>query len=329
MTPVTVEPSADLNSHRPAATLLYVTASRPAPLDWALFCFCVATWGSAYAAVHVGLDFGAWPWLVVAGRLWLAAILLNIILWVRRALKQEPPPTPGQQGKLALMGVLGACAPFALFAYAQLEAPSGLVGLYSAVTPILVAGLAPFIAPEDRLTPAKAAGVLLGFAGVAVLMGPAALEGLGSASLLAQAAAALGAVCYAGNTLVARAGRPIPALESAASWTFYGALIATPFAFWTAPAAGAIQWQAYAAIGFLALFPTALASIAYFYLIRSTGVVFVTQTNYLLPLWALALGAIALREPLGMGAIAAFLLIVAGLFIAQEGWRYLRLRPAA
>lgn len=306
-----------------------MTASRPTPLDWALFFFCVATWGSAYAAVHVGLDFGATPWVIVAGRLWAAAILLNLILFARRELKQEPPATKGQQWKLALMGVLGAAAPFALFSFAQLEAPSGLVGLYSAVTPILVAALAPIIAPEDRLTPAKAIGVLLGFAGVAVLMGPAALEGLGSASMIAQGAAALGAVCYAGNTLVARMGKPIPALESAATWTFYGALVATPFALMTAPPLEAIDWRAWAAIGFLALFPTALASIAYFYLIRSTGVVFVTQTNYLLPLWALALGAIALNEPLGPNAIAAFLLIVAGLFIAQEGWRYLRMRPAA
>lgn len=306
-----------------------MTASRPTPLDWALFFFCVATWGSAYAAVHVGLAFGGAPWLIVACRLWLAALFLNGLLWIRRAAKLEPPPVRGQQVKLAMMGILGAAAPFALFSYAQLAAPSGLVGLYSAVTPILVAGIAPFISPEDRLTPAKALGVLMGFAGVAVLMGPAALEGLGSASMLAQAAAALGAVCYAGNTLVARAGKPIPALESAAAWTFYGALIATPFAIITAPPLEEIQWQAFAAIGFLALFPTALASIAYFYLIRSTGAVFVTQTNYLMPLWALTLGAIAFNEPLGMNAIAAFLLIVAGLFVAQEGWRYLRMRPVA
>jgi len=302
-------------------------AHRPTPLDWALFFFCVATWGSAYAAVHVGLEYGATPWVIVAGRLWAATIILNLLLYVRRAQGKEAPATPGVQIKLALMGVLGAAAPFALFSFAQLEAPSGVVGLYSAVTPILVAAFAPLVAPEDRPTPAKMAGVALGFAGVAVLMGPAALEGIGSASLLAQAAAALGAACYAVNTLVARAGRAIPALEAAAVWTLYGALFATPFAIASAPGAH-VEPIAWAAIAFLALFPTALASIAYFYLIRSTGPVFVTQTNYLLPLWALALGAIAFGEEIGANAVLAFVLIVLGLFVAQEGWRMLRARRA-
>ncbi len=300
--------------------------ARPSARDWALFLFCVATWGSAYAAVHIALRAGASPWLIVAGRLWLATIVLNGVLWLRRARGLEPPATKGVQWKLALMGVLGAAAPFALFSFAQLNAPSGLVGLYSAVTPILVAGLAPLVAPEDRPTPAKMFGVLMGFAGVAVLMGPAALEGLGSASLLSQAAAALGAVCYAANTLIARAGKPVPAFESAAVWTFYGALVATPFALMSLPDAP-VRAEGLAAIGFLALFPTALASIGYFYLIRSSGPVFVTQTNYLMPLWALTLGALAFHEPIGAGAVAAFALIALGLFVAQEGWRFLRLRP--
>ncbi len=299
-----------------------LAAHRPTPLDWALFFFCVATWGSAYAAVHIGLEYGATPWVIVAGRLWLATLILNALLFIRRAQGKEQPPTPGVQVKLALMGVLGAAAPFALFSFAQLEAPSGVVGLYSAVTPILVAAFAPLVAPEDRPTPAKVMGVALGFAGVAALMGPAALEGLGSASMLAQAAAALGAACYAVNTLVARAGRAIPALEAAAVWTFYGALVATPFALMSIPDAH-VEPTAWAAIIFLAIFPTALASIAYFYLIRSTGPVFVTQTNYLLPLWALALGSIAFGEHIGANAVLAFVLIVAGLFVAQEGWRML------
>lgn len=301
--------------------------SRPTPLDWALFFFCVATWGSAYAMVHVALSYGAPPWTIVMVRLWLAALLLNAVLAFRRARGLEPAPTKGVQRKLAAMGVLGAAAPFALFSFAQLAAPSGLVGLYSAVTPILVAGLAPFVAPEDRVTPAKALGVLLGFAGVATLMGPAAFEGLASASMLAQAAAALGAACYAANTLVARAGKAIPAFESAASWTLYGALFSTPFGLYALIGAE-IDPMAFVAIGALALFPTALASIAYFYLIRSVGPVFVTQTNYLMPLWALVLGAVAFGETLGMNAIAAFALIVLGLFVAQEGWRVLRVRGA-
>lgn len=300
---------------------------RPTPLDWALFFFCVATWGSAYAGVHVAITHGAPPWVIVAGRLWLATLLLNGLLFFRRRAGKEPPATPGVQSKLALMGVIGAAAPFALFSYAQLAAASGLVGLYSGVTPIVVAALAPMFARDERLSFVRLIGVMLGFGGIAVLMAPAAAEGFASASLLGQAAAALGAACYAVNTLVARAGREIPAFESAATWTFYGALVSTPFALFELPQAQ-LDSAALIAIGGLALFPTALASIAYFYLIRSTGAVFVTQTNYLMPLWALALGAIAFGEVIGPSAMIAFVLIVAGLFVAQEGWRIWRLKSA-
>jgi drug/metabolite transporter (DMT)-like permease len=300
-----------------------MSAARPSPADWALFLFCVATWGSAYAAVRVALTHGATPWLIVALRLGLAAALLHAILHVQRRRGRAPPPTQGVQGKLILLGALGAAIPFALFSHAQLGASSGLVGLYSAVTPIVVAAIAPFFAQEERLTLARGLGVAMGFAGVAVLMGPSAF-GAGPASLTAQLAAAAGAMCYAANTMVARAGKQIPVLEASAWWTFYGALMAAPMALLNAPAAMPAP-EAFAAIAFLALFPTALAGVAYFALIRSTGPLFVSQTNYLLPLWALALGAAAFGEPIGPGAIVSFALIAAGLFVAQQGWR----RPAA
>jgi len=296
-----------------------MSAQRPSPQDWALFVFCVACWGSAYAAVRVALQHGATPWLIVALRLGLAAAVLHAALYLQRRRGKAAAPTRGAQGKLALMGALGAAVPFALFSYAQLSASSGLVGLYSAVTPIVVAAVAPFFAQEERLTPARGLGVAMGFAGVAVLMAPSAL-GAGQASLTAQLAAAAGACCYAANTMIARAGRPIPVLEASAGWTFYGALMAAPLAWATAPAAWP-QPEALAAIAFLALFPTALAGVAYFQLIHSSGPLFVSQTNYLMPLWALALGAVMFGESIGVSAIAAFALIVGGLFVAEQGWR--------
>lgn len=323
MTAVTAGRAAILQACRAVTTIMPMSPQRPTPLDWALFFFIVASWGSAYAAVHFALQYGATPWMIVAGRFWIGAILLNVILWIRRARGREPPETRGVRTKLILMGVLGGALPFALFSFAQLGAPSGLVGLYSAVAPLIVAVGAPFLARDDRMNLGRLFGVLLGFCGVAALMAPSALEGVGSASMLAQIAAALGAICYAGNTLLARQGAAIPALEAAARWTFFGALFSTPFALMTLPDPGSVEWPAFAAIGFLAIFATALGTIAYFYLIGKNDIVFVTQTNYLQPLWALALGAIIFSEPVGLNAVLGFVLIVGGVFVAQEGWRAL------
>jgi drug/metabolite transporter (DMT)-like permease len=155
-------------------------------------------------------------------------------------------------------------------------------------------------------------------------MGPEALSGLGgggSLALLGQLAAAGAALSYAVNGLMARAGKPIPVLEASAGWTFYGAVLATPFAFHalaTMPPPGAIAWTAILA---LAVGPTAVASVGYFWLVRRSGPTFVTQTNYAIPLWAVLLGALALGERLAPQAFAALALIGLGLFVAQDGLR--------
>lgn len=292
---------------------------------WALFFLCVGMWGSAYAGVHVALEGGAPPWAIVAGRLWVAAAILNVLLFVRRRQNKEPPPTPGATNKLVFLGLLGAAAPFALLSYAQQTITSGLAGILSALTPILVGVAAPLVAPDERVTTNRIIGLLLGFLGVVVLTGADALKGLGGggAAVIGQLAAAGAAVAYALNTLVARTGKPIPALEAAAGWIFYGALWSTPMAILTFNDAQ-IDMSALTMIVLLGIGPTAIASIAYFHLLNTAGPSFVTQTNYCLPLWAVVLGAFAFGEVLHWNAIVAFVLIGLGLFTTQGGWRVFR-----
>lgn len=294
--------------------------------SWALFFLCVALWGSAYAAVHVALGDGAPPWTIVAGRLWISAIILNAALWILRRQGKAPPPTPGVNLKLAFLGLLGAAAPFAFLSYAQQTITSGLAGILSALTPILVGVAAPLVAADERVTSNKLIGLALGFAGVVVLTGADALKGLGGgggAEVVGQLAAACAAVAYALNTLVARTGTPVPALEAAAGWTFFGALWATPMAVLTFHDA-TLGGQAWLMIALLGIGPTAIASIAYFQLLNTAGPSFVTQTNYCLPLWAVVLGALAFGERLDWNAAAALVLIGLGLMTTQGVFRFLR-----
>jgi drug/metabolite transporter (DMT)-like permease len=93
--------------------------------------------------------------------------------------------------------------------------------------------------------------------------------------------------------------------------------------------AGPPEPLAWVMIVVLALGATGVASIAYFMLLRSVGPTFVSQTNYILPLCAVALGALLFGERLDWNAAAALALIGMGLVTTQDGWRRLRLsRPA-
>ncbi|MDX2233331.1 MAG: DMT family transporter, partial [Hyphomonadaceae bacterium] len=261
-----------------------MTVDRPTPIDWAYFALCVVLWGSAYACVRVALMNDAQPWTIVAGRLWLGAGGLLCLLWLRRGQGKEPPPTPRSTGKLMALGLVGATTPFALLSWSQTQIESGLVGILAALTPILVGVAAPFVLPHERLTLGRVAGLVLGFAGVVVLVGPEALAGLGGAGVLGELAAAGAAAAYAVNALMARRGVEIPPLEAAAGWTLWGAIFATPFAIWTwAGPPGALAWVM---IAVLALGASGVASIAYFELLKSRGPNFVSQTNYVLPLFA-------------------------------------------
>jgi drug/metabolite transporter (DMT)-like permease len=292
------------------------------PAEWAVFFLCVALWGSAYAMVEVALAQGAEPAVIVASRLWMGTALLHAFWYWRRRQGAMGPRTPGVQAKLFGLGLFGATLPFSLLSWGQQHIDSSLAGILAAITPLIVAAIAPLLGQDKRLTAARGIGLGLGFAGVVTLMGPAALGGLGgggSMALLGQAAAAGAALSYAVNGLLARAGKSVPTIEASAGWTLYGALLATPLAVSAALAGGLPAISGWWAIVGLAIGPTALASVGYFWLVRRTGPTFITQTNYAIPLWAVGLGALALGERIGPQAFAALGLIGLGLFVAQDG----------
>lgn len=297
----------------------------PAPTarHWAAFAGCVVLWGSAYAVVHEALATGASPSVIVAVRMWIGTALLHAVLALqpkRGGLAQ--PYAPGIWPRLVLMGVIGAALPLFLLGLAQRYIDSGLVGILAALTPLMVLIAAPLVFTSERLTTSRVIGFGLGFAGVVVLMGPEALAGLGGPGLWGQLAAAAAAACYAVNALVARAGPPINPIAASAGSTLFGALLSTPFALVSLGTGAAslngagLMWIAVLAVG-----PTALASVLQFALLRQVGPLFVTQTNYLIPPFAVGVGMLALGEQPSPGALLAFGLIALGLFWAQEAYR--------
>ncbi len=117
-------------------------------------------------------------------------------------------PPPGRRWlPFAALAILGNCLPFYLIAWGQQFIDSALAGILIAIMPLATLVLAHFFIAGERMTAPRArSGFATGFAGIVVLMGPAALAGLGGSPVkaLAQAAVLAGALCYAGNSVLAR-----------------------------------------------------------------------------------------------------------------------------
>jgi drug/metabolite transporter (DMT)-like permease len=285
--------------------------------DWGLLLALTVVWGSAFLFTKIAVCTISSP-RVVAGRLVIASLLLVPIALARgRRL-----PSDGRLWLfLVLIAVFGNALPFSLIAWGQRWIDSGLAGILMAAMPLVTLSLAHFLVPGERLTAFRVGGFLLGFAGVVVLMGPEALVGLvdGTGDLFPMLAVLGGAVCYAVSAILARLRPTSDALPSAAATTLLAALMITPFAFWPR---GSSSWEipsagGLAAVAVLGAFSTALAAVLYFRLVKSAGPAFVSQLNYLIPLWAVLIGMLFLGESPQPKHLFALALILGGVLLAQ------------
>jgi drug/metabolite transporter (DMT)-like permease len=213
---------------------------------------------------------------------------------------------------LLVMGALNNAIPFSLISWSQLRIDSGLAAILNATTPIFTVLLAHLVG-DERLTARRASGVLLGFLGVAVLIGSAALAHFDPTDL-AEVAILAAACSYAFAGLWGRRFRALP-VEVAASGMLMGSTaILLPSAMilehpWTAQP----RLDSLAAIAVLGVIGTAVAYLLYFRLLARVGPTNLLLVTFLLPVVALALGAGFLGEQIRAAELFGLLLIMAGL----------------
>lgn len=188
--------------------------------------------------------------------------------------------------------------------------------------------LAHFFLPGERLTPPKALGFLMGFAGILVLIGPDKLFNfsMSGEALWGELAILAGGLCHAIHGVTAkRMGFDHPIKQSACV-CIAAALMGLVFAVAVNPHGlyGTPEIAFWAVIG-LGLLPTALATLLMYRLMERIGPSFVAYSNYLVPVYAVLLGAAVLGEQLSWNVLAALLLIIAGIAISRM--IYLTPRP--
>lgn len=291
----------------------------PTLANWASLLLLTVLWGSAFMFNELALMSFS-PAVLVAGRVLLAAVCLTVLM---RASGVRLPPFGRGWLELAAMAILGTVLPFNLTAWAQLHIDSAVAGVLMAAMPLFVLTLAHFFVPGSRLTAARAVGFVLGFLGVAVLIGPGALHGLkGNTTLLGSLAVLAAALCFAVNTILARRVAVSNPLGLSAGTMILASLMTLPTAVQGLPATaippGAL---AIVALLFLGLLSTGLATVMYFRLIQGPGPTFMSLVNYLVPGWAVIAGALVLGESLSLHVYAGLALILSGLAISEFGAR--------
>lgn len=285
--------------------------------DWLMLLGLTVMWGSAFLFTKIAVTWLPAEW-VVAGRLAVAVVLL---VPAALLLAGRLPRGRRMWVFLVLIALLGNALPFSLITWGQRYIDSGLAGILMAIMPLATLGLAHFFVPGERITPYRVAGFLLGFAGVVVLLGPEALAtGVGgSETLVAMLAVLGGAVCYAVSAVLARLRPPADALPTAAAVTLLAMVMMLPLVGGEGAPAGAdsASPSALGSVLFLGAFSTATAMVVYFRLIARAGPSFVSQLNYLIPLWAVGIGVAFLGEAPQVNQLYALALILGGIAATQ------------
>ncbi len=287
------------------------------PRDWMLLLALVVMWGSSFMFNRIAVA-SLPPLIVVAGRIGIAAIVLIVIV---HALGKRLPPPGRAWWPYLVIAIIGNAVPFYLITWGQQVVESALAGILIAIMPLATILLAHFLIAGEHLTRQRVAGFIIGFSGILLLMGPDALAGVGGDVLriVSQLAVLGGALCYALQSVLTRLIIKGDILVAAAATLLIAAVIAVPMALWLdRPWMLAPTGASVAAVIWLGIGPTAIATVLYFMLIRSAGPTFMSLVNYLSPGVAVLLGLLVLGETPQANAYFGLVLILAGLAFSQS-----------
>jgi drug/metabolite transporter (DMT)-like permease len=300
--------------------------------DWAILGFLALIWGGAFFLIGVAVRHVP-PFTYVLVRLSIAAAAMWAILAWRRETLALPRAA---WSAIVLLALLNNALPFTLFGWAQTHIASGLASILNATTPIWGVIVAHLFTADEKITPRKLAGVVVGFAGVAVMIGPGLLGTLGG-GVLAELACVVAALAYALAGVWARRFRAmgISPFSVTTGQLTVGAAMMLPVAL-----VGDRPWtmalpplQAWAAIATLAIVCTALGYVLYFRLIDRAGATNALLVTLLVPPTAILLGVLFLGEVIaahdfaGLALIALGLAAIDGRLLSATGRLLERLRP--
>jgi drug/metabolite transporter (DMT)-like permease len=296
------------------------------PRNLALLAALSAIWGGSYLLIKFALEDLDAP-VIVCARTVIAALVLIVALGPSAArgavadLRRRP-------GSAALLGFFAIALPFSLITLGEHTVPSGLTAVLIAPASLFVALFAPFLDPSESIDRRQGVGMLVGLAGVALVVGVESVrttgELLGALAMIA-AAASYG---ISGFVVKGRYGG-LSSMQTSLVSVLVASVLTLPFAIATAPSAlpglrASLSVLALGAIG------TALAFVIFYRLMLDVGPARASLVSYLAPGVALFYGAVFRDEAITVASVAGLVLILGGVAIASRRRRQpLRKRATA
>jgi drug/metabolite transporter (DMT)-like permease len=276
-----------------------------------------AIWGASFLFMRVAApEFGAIP--LIAARVGIAAAFLIPVLGRRGGL----PRLYRSAARLTLLGAMNSAIPFSLFAYAVLSITAGFASVLNATAPLFGA-LVAFVWLRDRPSPLRIAGLVVGFAGVLVLVwGRLAVrgDGGGTAVLAGLSAAVLYGISanYTKKNL-----SDVDPFVIATGSLIAATVLLLPLAYfyWPDTSPSRVSWVSAALLGVIC---TGIAYILYFGLLRRIGPAKTLAVTYLIPAFGVLWGHLLLSEPVTPSMVVGCAVILAGTTLATgmvSSWR--------
>ncbi len=278
--------------------------------EWAMLVTLSVLWGGSFFFAEIALE-SLPPLTIVTLRVGLAAITLWLVVL---ALKLPIPNSPPIWIAFFTMGLLNNVLPFSLIVWGQSQISSGLAAILNATAPLFGVIVAGILLRDESATPLKITGVVIGFAGVIVMMD---LSSIATSGLLAQLAILAAALSYACASVYGRRFKAtgLNPILVAAGQVSGSTLLLLPIALWVDgnDHYANVPSQVWAAIISLAVFSTAAAYILYFKLLASAGATNILLVTLLVPVSAILLGWLFLEESLQTPHIIGMAMIALGL----------------
>ena len=267
------------------------------PYEWAMLLALSVLWGGSFFFVEVAIRELP-TFTVVVCRVVLAALTL---LAVMRFMGLKMPKDARIWGAFFGMGVLNNVIPFTLIVWGQMHIASGVASILNATTPLFTVIVAHYMTSDEKMTPAKFLGVILGMIGVAIMIGGDALGALGL-NVTAQLAILAAAISYAFAGIFGRRFKALNVnpIATATGQVTASSMMLVPLMLlidqpWALPVPGIATLTSLAG---LAVLSTSLAYILYFRILSTAGATNLLLVTFLIPVSAILLGVLVLGEVL-------------------------------
>ncbi len=289
-------------------TAAITTGSNSYVREYALLIVLAALWGASYTFIRLGVATIP-PVTLIAARTLIGGMLLLAMLAARGI---AMPRDMATWRRFMFQALLNSVVPFTLIAWAEKTVEAGLTTILCSTSPIFTFLITFAITRHEPATLTRLFGVIVGIAGICLIVGVEALSGLGNA-LVAEFAIIAATLCFGGAAIFGRSFGTLDAMAPAAGSMLCGSLVLIPISLavdqpWTiAPSATSVM----ALVG-LSVFSTAFAFALYFRLVRTLGSVGVTAQAYLRVPVGVGIGVAFLGESLAPSALIGLACVVAG-----------------